>query len=205
MLWRGIEVGPQLSRGEHETRIGLDARSGATLHLRWFRNAPAALELPAPPWPPQAAPNLARPLRLERCVGGVLVGSELALGPTLELLLGTPQPLAVVAGLLAQLLAGLEVIHGAGRTHGRLHPGNLVLDVNAGCLRIVDLWAGELEGVPRGADPRKVYVRPGTAQRDVVPGDNLYSAGRIAEALVRGGMPLGRWSALEAPKGEPAD
>ncbi len=207
MLWRGIEIGPRLSRGEHELRVGLDARSGATLQLRWFRNVPAVLELPATaaPWPAEAAPNLARPLRLERSGSGVLVGSELALGPTLELLLGTPQPPSVVAGLLAQLLLGLEVMHRAGRAHGRLHPGNLVLDVNAGCLRLVDLWAGALEGVPRGGDPRKLYVRPGAAQRELQPGDDLYSAGRIAEALLRGAAPLGGWARLEAPKGEPPD
>jgi hypothetical protein len=205
VLWRGIEIGPRLARGEREVWVGLDARSGATLHLRWFRNAPASLELPETPWPAEAAASLARPLRLERSGSGVLVGSELALGPTLELLLGTPQPVAVVAGLLSQLLAGLEVMHGAGRAHGRIHPGNLVLDVNSSCLRLVDLWASALEGVPRGADPRKLYIRPGAAQREPGPGDDVYAAGRVAEALLRGGAPLGAWAPLVPSPGEPRD
>ncbi|MHB8420500.1 MAG: protein kinase family protein [Myxococcales bacterium] len=193
MLWRSLRVGPLLGG---QVRVGFDR---APVALRWFEAAPA--ELPATPWPPEPHPNLARLLRVERSGGGAVAVSELALGPTLEMLGPSAQNPAVVAGLCSQLLAGLEALHRAGRAHGRLHPGNLVLDVQRGVLRVQDLCAAAFEGVPRAGDPRTLFTRPGQAAAGPTPEGDVYSVGRIAEALLRGGPPRLHFAPLGGVEG----
>ncbi len=203
MRWRGLEVGPVLCSGKGgEIRVGLEA-GAVPVALRWFPASHAGdLGLPSLPFPPQPAPNVSRVLRVERSGAGVVVASELALGPTIELLLSTPQPPPVVAGVSAQLLAALEALHAQGRAHGRVHPGNLVLDVHAATIRLVDVCATSIEGVAAGDDPRKAYRPPGALGRPPTAADDVYGAGRVAEALLRGGPPLGGWDVLAVPETE---
>ncbi|HUB09919.1 MAG TPA: hypothetical protein VMB50_23145 [Myxococcales bacterium] len=191
MIWRGLSVGPVLAR---DVRVGLERTTRVPVALRWFAAAPPA-SLPPLPWPPEPQVNVARLLRVEPSGGGVVLVSELALGPSLDLLLASPQPASVVAGLCLQMLAGLEALHAAGRAHGRLHPGNLVLDLRAGCLRIQDVYASAVEGVPRSGDARTLFVPPGRAGEPSAASD-VYSVGRVAEALLRGGAPLLHWAPL---------
>ena len=199
MRWRGIEVGPRLSpRGAGEIFVGFDSERSCPVALRYFPVAHGPSVPSVPAWPIEPSPNLARTLRILPTGHGAVVESELALGPALELLLRAgAQPAGVAAGLARQALTGLEALHLAGRAHGRIHPRNLILDVDQGCLRIVDLEAAAFEGVPRGLDPSKAYASPIEASPSV-RGD-LYAVGRVAEALLRGQAPLGAWRPLEAP------
>ncbi len=199
MRWRDFAVGPLLARRSPtgEVRLAVDLRSGATVALRFFLSGPRSL--PAAPFPAGPAGSLARLLRVESSAGSVAVASELALGPTVEHLLLSAQPAPVAAGVAAQALRGLASLHAAGRAHGRLHPGNLILDVQTREVRVVDLAAFAVLGPTAGADPRKAYRPPGAASRDPEPRDDVYAVGQIAEALLRGGPPLGAWAPLSVP------
>ncbi|MHB1844855.1 MAG: protein kinase family protein [Deltaproteobacteria bacterium] len=195
MRYRDLEVGPSLSGRLGDVFLGYDPAQGLPLALRRFSLARLPEALPVLPLPAAPSRHLARALALHSGPGEVVSVSELALGPTLDSLLASgPQPPSVVAGLAAQALEGLVALHAAGLAHGRIHPGNLVLDVDQGCLRIVDLCAGLLLGLPRGRDGRKIYARPGLEAP--TPEGDVYAVGRVAEALLRGGDPLGAWSPL---------
>ncbi len=200
MRYREFELGPALAGARGAVFLGHDESRGLPVALRRFERGdpPLAPEaLPPLPFPGTPQRNLARTLAIHVHDGEVVVVSELALGPTLDALVaGRGQPPAVVAGLVAKALEGLVALHREGRAHGRLHPGNLILDVDQGCLRLVDLCAVLFRGVPSGRDPRKGYARPGLEVPS--PQGDVYAVGRIAEALLRGGEPLGAWSPIGA-------
>ena len=179
--------------GSGEERLGLDRLSGKPITLRVYprpRPGNAVPEALAGP-----APHLAQPLGVVREQGEAIVARELAFGPSLEdLLVLGPQSPGIVSSLLHQLLEGLAGLHAAGRAHLRLSPAAIRFDLLAGVLKITDLEQGLLEAdapndlIPRFLEPE---IRSGVGR----PANDIYSVGRIGEALLRGGAPLGPWGA----------
>ncbi len=179
--------------GGGEERLALDRLSGKPVTLRVYPRPRSGSALPDAVAGP--APHLAQPLSVAREQGEAIVARELAFGPSLEDLLALgPQSPVVVSSLLHQLLGGLAGLHAAGRAHLRLSPAAIRFDLLAGVLKITDLEQALLDAdlpdelIPRFLEPE---VRSGAGR----PANDIYSVGRIGEALLRGGAPLGPWGA----------
>jgi serine/threonine protein kinase len=164
---------------------------------------PLAADLPALPelpWPAAEDPSLARVLEIVSSDQGLVLVSELALGPPLGALTAFQQPPQLVALLLAQAMEGLSVLHRAGRAHGALSPEAFVIDPRVHRVRMVDLWSSWIPQ-PR-TEQLRAYCAPELWERsfpaseaDRVRGD-VYAMGRLAEALLSGGPPMGAWQPL---------
>ncbi len=196
--WRHFELGARFRKlaGGGEERVGLDRLSGMPVTLRLYPHPPAGASLPQAVAGP--APHLAQPVELDSEEGEAIVARELAFGPSLEDLMRLgPQPGLVVSALLRQLLEGLAQLHQTGRTHLRLSPDAVRFDLLVGVLKITDLEQALFETAPpEELIPR--YLEPEVRSAAGRPGNDIYSVGRIGEALLRGGAPLGpggrRWN-----------
>ncbi len=148
----------------------------------------------------------------------VLVASPLAAGGSAHTLLGDYGPLSgpLVADLLDQLLAGLEHAHGAGLVHRDVTPANLLLDATD--TGRPHLWLADFGLAVRTGEPRltrlgTVVGTPGYLPPEVLagappaPGADLFAAGQVAAALLRGAEPDGSGSGpelagVESPLGD---
>lgn len=188
-IWHHYELGERAQRLAHrgEERLALDRSSGRPVTVCAYGGVAAdrkVLALPA--LLPDPAPNLAQPLELFWEGAEPVVVRQLAFGPSLEDLLALgPQPESVVAALLNQVLAGLAPLHAAGRAHLRLAPSSIRFDLLEGALKVTDLEVALL--LPGAPDPSVApYLE---ARGGAGPGDaseDIYSLGRLGEALLRG-------------------
>lgn len=130
----------------------------------------------------------------------VVVASPLVAGGSVHTLLGDYGPLAdeLVADLLDQLLAGLAHAHGAGLVHRDVTPANLLLDATGDGrphLWLADFGLAVRSGEPRLTGLGTVLGTPGYLPPEVLagalpaPGADLYAAGQVALALLRGTEP----------------
>jgi len=124
---------------------------------------------------------------------------ELIEGVTLRALLDTrgPLPPRRVAYYLAEIVAALRVVHGAGLVHGDLKPSNVMIAHGADgvAIKLVDFGLarpagaapavpGMAVGTPAFMAPEAVFAEPATAESDV------YALGVIAFQLLTGRLPF---------------
>lgn len=140
----------------------------------------------------------------------VVVASRLVAGGSAHTLLGDYGALsgALVADLLDQLLAGLEHAHGAGVVHRDVTLANLLLDATdtgRPHLWLADFGLAVRTGEPRLTQLGTVIGTPGYLPPEVLagarpaPGADLFAAGQVAAALLRGAEPDGAGDRPELP------
>ncbi len=119
-------------------------------------------------------------------------------GPTLEAWLRDREPTdEEVSGLFLGILEGLEVAHGAGRVHGDLNPGNVLLSLREEqwVPKIADFGLTGAWLAGRSAEDhlaaRTRYTAPELEQSEAVRGvaADVYALGRILEDLCGGAAP----------------
>lgn len=146
-------------------------------------------------------PNLVRVFRFASDRGRHGLVLEYVPGPALDAWfarLGRPLPLHQALSILAEVLDGLAVVHGAGYVHRDLKPGNVLLPLQAGrpvgakltdfgiATRLRDELAGDgIAGTPAYMAPEQVHGRCPISGRS-----DLYAAGAMLFELLTGRPPL---------------
>ena len=140
----------------------------------------------------------------------VVVASRLVAGGSAHTLLGDYGALsgALVTDLLDQLLAGLEHAHGAGVVHRDVTLANLLLDATdtgRPHLWLADFGLAVRTGEPRLTQLGTVIGTPGYLPPEVLagarpaPAADLFAAGQVAAALLRGTEPDGAGDRPDLP------
>ncbi len=130
--------------------------------------------------------------------GTVLIASELVAGGSLRTLIGDFGPLSegTVVVIVDQLLAALGAVHAAGIVHRDVNPGNVLLRLSEGGeidLALVDFGIALAQHDARLTVAGTVIGTPGYVAPDLLsgaaspaPAHDLYSAGKLAVALLLG-------------------
>jgi serine/threonine-protein kinase len=123
-----------------------------------------------------------------------LIALELVLGGSVRDLLAAdgPQPAAVVARLLGQLLDALGAVHAQGVVHGDVKPSNLLLRAgSAPHLLLADFGVAAPTGRPAPPSGTPSFLPPerlaGAAPH---PSQDVYAAGLVARRVLAGPSPL---------------
>ena len=150
-----------------------------------------------------AAPSVVRPIALEAHEGGLALVLEGLSGAPLDAL-ARAQRLDLQAALEigGELARALAAVHGAGVVHGDLRPANVMVDLEAGVVKLFDF--GIARRIPAGGGPPSarhggllegglVYISPeqtGRTGRGVDHRSDLYSLGVTLYELLTGAPPF---------------
>ncbi|MET7393540.1 protein kinase [Dactylosporangium sp. NPDC005572] len=138
-------------------------------------------------------PSVIRVRNLITGNGVMAIAMELVPGPDLRRRLRAegPLPPAVAAEVVAQVADALAYVHGAGIVHGDVKPGNLLVPLDGGPVRLADFGVARRLDKPAGpthATPE--YVAPEVvAGGSPSPASDVYALGVVLFELICGRSP----------------
>jgi serine/threonine-protein kinase len=153
-------------------------------------------------------PCVVRVLDLVPWLGGYALVLELVKGTDLRhrLRRDGPLPPAVAADVVAQVGDALAYLHGRGIVHGDVKPGNVLVPVDGGPVRLADFGVAQRVAVAKRvgrARPRAVHATPEYVAPELVagaaagPGSDVYALGIVLYELLFGRTPYRGGTATE--------
>ena len=153
-------------------------------------------------------PSVVRVLDLVPGLGGYALVLELVKGTDLRhrLRADGPLPPAVAADVVAQVADALAYLHSRGIAHGDVKPGNLLVPVDGGPVRLADFGVAQRVAVPKPVGRARTwalhatpeYVAPElVAGAPAGPASDVYALGIVLYELLSGRTPYRGGSATD--------